>query len=77
VEHQDIEYCEHKADDVQVSAEESRTGRYVIRGRIFGRDALAGALVRALRARLPQRGRRPSPPAARVNGGFAAEPEGE
>jgi hypothetical protein len=31
-----VEYCERKADDVQVTAEQSWTGRYVIRGRIFG-----------------------------------------
>jgi hypothetical protein len=31
-----VEYCERKADDLQVTPEQSWTGRYVIRGRIFG-----------------------------------------
>jgi hypothetical protein len=71
-----IEYCERKADDVQVSAEESWTGRYVIRGRIFGVMPWQGPFRYVLHERgfhsedaVPRRG------GLRVNGGFAAESE--
>jgi hypothetical protein len=73
-----IGYCERKADDVQVSAEHSWTGRYVIRGRILGVMPWQGPFRYVLHERgfhsedaVPRRG------GLRVNGGFAAEPEGE
>jgi len=73
-----VEYCERKADDVQVSAEQSWTGRYVIRGRIFGVVPWQGLFQYVLHDRgfhsqdaVARRG------GLRVNGGFTAEPDGD
>jgi len=73
-----VEYCERKADDVQVSAEQSWTGRYVIRGRIFGVVPWQGLFRYVLHERgfhsqdaVARRG------GLRVNGGFTAEPDGD
>jgi hypothetical protein len=73
-----VEYCERKADDVQVSAEQSWTGRYVIRGRIFGVVPWQGPFRYVLHERgfhsedaAPRRG------GLHVNGGFTAQPDGE
>jgi hypothetical protein len=73
-----VEYCERKADDVQVSAEQTWTGRYVIRGRIFGVLPWQGPFRYVLHERgfhsedaVPRRG------GLQVNGGFTAESDGE
>jgi hypothetical protein len=69
-----VEYCERKADDVQVSTEQSWTGRYVIRGRILGVIPWQGPFRYVLHERgfhsedaVTRRG------GLRVNGGFTAE----
>jgi hypothetical protein len=72
-----VEYCERKADDVQVTAEESWTGRYVIRGRILGVIPWREPFRYVLHEQgfhsedaAPRRG------GLHVNGGFTAEPDG-
>jgi hypothetical protein len=73
-----VEYCERKADDVQVTAEQSWTGRYVIRGRIFGVIPWDGPFPYVLHERgfhSEDAVRRPG--GLQVNGGFTAEPDGD
>jgi hypothetical protein len=73
-----VEYCERKADDVQVSAEQSWTGRYVIHGRIFGVIPWQGPFRYVLHEcgfhsenAVHRRG------GLRINGGFTAERDGD
>jgi hypothetical protein len=72
-----VEYCERKADEVTVTPEEPWTGRYVIRGRIFG----VLPWTEEFRYLLHETGfhsedTRHCPGALRINGGFTAEPHG-
>jgi hypothetical protein len=73
-----VEYCERKAYDVQVSAEQSWTGRYVIRGRILGVIPWQGPFRYVLHEmRLPQRDAVTRRGGLRVNVGFIAEAAGD
>ena len=70
-----VEYCERKADEVTVTPDKPWTGRYVIRGRIFGvlrwRDEFRYVLHEAgFHSHDTGHGLR----GLRINGGFTVEP---
>jgi hypothetical protein len=74
---QNVEYCERKADEVTVTPEQPWTGRYVIRGRIFG----VLPWTEEFRYVLHEVGFHSEdnghcPGGLRINGGFTAEPHG-
>ena len=70
-----VEYCERKADEVTVTPDKPWTGRYVIRGRVFGvlrwRDEFRYVLHESgFHSHDTGRRRR----GLRINGGFTVEP---
>jgi hypothetical protein len=72
-----VEYCERKADEVTVTPEQSWTGRYVIRGRIFGVLPWTDEFRYVLHeAGFHSQDTGHCRGGLRINGGFTAEPRG-